>query len=120
MKFIATKPVSLFWQTVFIFVFAIYAVYRIQKTTRYLTIVLIPFAIISTITSSIFTDFNCVQDYFQLIIIAYDSCLSYEINVILQMIYGGFVVFSIYLIRKWSVQWNKQFPLIEDAGWENE
>jgi len=111
MKIIATKPVSLFWQTVFAFVFDIYAVYRIQKARRYLKIVLIPLAIIATITSSIFTDFDCVQKFDLLIIIAYDSCLPYEINVILQGIYGGFTVFSIYLIRKWSILWNKQYEV---------
>ena len=111
MKITATKPVSLFWQTVFAFVFDIYAVYKIQKARRYLIIVLIPSAIIATITSSIFTDFNCIQKFDLLIIIAYDSCMSFETNVVLQLIYGIFLVFSIYLIRKWSILWNKKYEV---------
>ena len=119
MKLIATKPVSLFWQTVFIIVIDVYAVYRIQKLRRYLQIVILPTAIIATIFSSIFTDFNCEYDW-SLIVIGYDSCLPFEINLVIQMIYGLIMVYSIYLIRKWSMEWNRKFPLVRDAGYEDE
>jgi len=107
MKWIATKPVSIFWQIVFVFVIDVFAFYRIKKLRRFLLIVVLPTAIIATITSSIFTDFNCEQDW-QLIVIGYDTCLSYEINIVIQMIYAAFLVYSIYLVRKWSIQWNEQ------------
>ena len=110
MKFIATKPVSLFWQTVIVIVLNFLAAYRIQKSKRYLAIILIPTVIIATITPLIFTDIACLEDG-QLMLIRYNSCLSYEINIILQAIYGGFMVFSIYLIRKWSREWNKQYEV---------
>ena len=105
MKWIATKPVSLFWQTVFIIILDVYAVYRIKKLRRYLALVVLPTVVIATITGTIFIDLNCITDMW-LILIGYDTCLPYEINVVIQMIYGTFLVYSIYLIRKWSIQWN--------------
>ncbi len=107
MKLIATKPVSLFWQTLFTFILFcdLYAFYRIQKLRRSLLIVVFPNAILSTTIASIFADFNCEPDWW-LVLIGYDDCLFYGVNVLIGIIYGGFLVFSIYLVRKWSKEWN--------------
>ena len=106
MKWVATKPVSLFWQTLFIFVFDIYPVYRIQKLKRYLIINVIPSGIIATALATIFAEFDCMPNWW-LTWIGYDTCVPFEMNIFVGIVYGGFLVFSIYLIRKWSVQWNE-------------
>jgi len=107
MRIIATKPVSINWQIFFVFTIDPIAFYRIKKATRYLLITLLPAAIISTTISSIFTDFDCEPHLWLLII--YDTCIPLEPQIVIGIVYGAFLVFSIYLIRKWSMEWNKQF-----------
>ncbi len=109
MKLIATKPVSIFWQTVFVFVMDVIAVYRIQKLRRYVKIVVIPSLILSNIPSflNIHSYLNCDPDWW-LTWIQYNTCIPYELNIFVGIVYGGFLVYSIYLVRKWSVQWNNK------------
>ena len=109
MKVVATKPVSLFWQTFFAIFIDGFAFYRIQKLRRYMVIVVIPNVIIVSSISTIFTDFECEPDWWLYFI--YDTCQALEIQIITNLIYGGFLVFSIYLVRKWSVEWNKKFQV---------
>jgi len=111
-KLISTKPVSLFWQTVLIFLVDVIVVYRIQKLRRYLKIVVIPSVILSNIPTLLNIPWflNCESDWW-LLAITYDTCLPFEMNVFIGIVYGGFLVFAIYLVRKWSVQWNKQFEV---------
>lgn len=104
MKFRATKPVSLFWQTLFAIILDAFAYYRIKKLRRYLLIVVIPATVISTLFSSIFANLNCISDWWLYVI--YDTCQTFEHEIIYALIRGGFLIFSIYLIRKWSVEWN--------------
>lgn len=107
MKIIATKPVNLFWQTVFAIVIDVFAYYRIKKLRCYLKIIVLPVVVILTVISTIFTEFVCTPDWWLFII--YDTCQPLEPQIIAGMIHGAFLVFSIYLIRKWSKIWNKQF-----------
>ena len=113
MKLVATKPVSPFWQTVFIFLIDVIAVYRIQKLRRYLKIVVLPSVILSNIPVFLNIPWflNCDPNLW-LILISYDTCLPFEMNIFIGMVYGGFLVFSIHLIRKWSMEWNKQFDKV--------
>lgn len=107
LKIIATKPVSLFWQTVFAIFIDVFAFYRIQKLRRYLLIVVLPSVLITTPISTLATDLNCIPDWWLFFI--YDTCTPLGPQIINGIIYGGFLVFSIYLVRKWSMQWNKKF-----------
>jgi len=86
----------------------LFAFYRIEKLRRVLLIVVLPSAILSTTIGTIFADFICEPDWW-LVIIGYDTCLSYEFNILIGILYGGFLLFSIYLVRKWSIQWNETF-----------
>ena len=107
LKGVATKPVSLFYQTLFVFIIDVIAFYRIKKLRRFLLILVIPGTIITSTISSIFTDYTCEPDW--MLYMIYDTCQSFELQIITSLIYAAYLVFSIYLIRKWSIQWNKQF-----------
>ena len=109
-KLISTKPVSLFWQTVFVFTIDVFAFYRIQKLRRWLLLVVIP-AILTNIPVNIFfpTDIECESDWWLFFI--YDTCQELEIQIFTGIVTGLFLVYSIYLVRKWSMQWNKQFEV---------
>lgn len=112
MKFKATKPVSIFWQTVFIFVLDWFAMYRIKKFRSYLYFIVLPYVVISNIISIVIfpTAFDCIPDWI-LFFTIYDTCQLFEVNILTHGIYGGFLVFAIYLIRKWSVEWNNNFQV---------
>ena len=106
-----TKPVNLNWQTLFVLldIFTIptiiYAFLRIQKFRRYLLIVFLPEMVIAiTLVIVNPVDMECESEWFWII---YDTCRSFEFQVLDYAIYGGFVVFAIYLVRKWSMEWNK-------------
>ena len=108
-----TKPVNLNWQTFFVILdifmipASIYAFLRIQKFRRYLLIVILPEMIIAfTIVMINPVDMECESEWYWLI---YDTCLSLEIQVLYNIIYAGFTVFAIYLVRKWSTEWNRQY-----------
>jgi len=113
MKWVSTKPVNLNWQTFFVILdfflipTVIYAFLRIQKFRRYLLLVFIPeIAIAFTFVLPTSINMECEPEWYWII---YDSCVSLEVQVIGNLIYGGFTVFAIYLVRKWSKEWNKQF-----------
>lgn len=110
MKLIATKPVSLFWQTLFMILIDVIGVYRIQKLRRYLKIVVLPSVMLTNIPMFfIIPGFANCEPNMWLILITFDTCLPYEMNIFIGSVYGGFLLFSIHLIRKWSIEWNKQF-----------
>lgn len=109
MKGIATKPVSINWQIFFIIFIDVFAVYRIKKFRRYLLIVVIPAVLLITPINLIFTNLECEFNW--LLFMIYDTCSSFELNLYDNVIAGIFLVYSIYFIRKWSIQWNKQYEV---------
>lgn len=115
MNWTPTKPVSIFWQTLFVVVSVavplnVWAFHRIKKIKQFFLIIVIPFAILSTVFPLIFSPFDpeCDPDWV-LFLISHDSCQELEIQLVNGLIRGGFSVLSIYLVRKWSNEWNAQF-----------
>ena len=111
LNYYPTKPVNLNWQTLFVILdffmipTVVYAFLRIQKFQRYLLYVFIPEMIIAFVIILIFpTDYECEAEWFWIL---YDTCQSFEVQVVYTAMYGGFTVFAIYLVRKWSIEWNK-------------
>ena len=81
MKIIATKPVSIFWQIVFVFVIDVFAFYRIKKLKRYLLIVVLPAVLLSTTFSTILfqVDLECESDW--LLYLIYDTCQELNVQI---------------------------------------
>ena len=106
-----TKPVNPNWQIFFVVLGLfmiptdIYAFLRIQKLRRYLLIVFLPHAVIVfTLVLVNPVDIECESEWFWII---YDTCLSLESQVLDNIVVAIFTVFAIYLVRKWSIEWNK-------------
>lgn len=107
----AKGKVSLPVQTVFclIPIMDMYAAYRIKKLRKYLVIMLLVIAIPVTIASSIFlpTDEELVEGFTNLLIFYYGvDDNQFIFSVVVQI---GTILFAIFLIRRWSRQWNMQF-----------
>ena len=108
----AEGKVSLSVQTIFclIPVLDMYAAYRIKKLRKYLAIMILVIAIPVSIASAIFlpTDDEDVVEGFTNIMIFYygvdDNQFIFSVGVQI-----GTVLFAIFLIRRWSKQWNMQF-----------
>jgi hypothetical protein len=121
MNWTPTKPVSIFWQTLFVMVSIVvplnlWAFLRIKKAKQFFLIILIPAAILLTVPGLIFFPFDpeCEPDW-ALILILYDTCQELEIQLVNGLVIGGFLVLSIYLVRKWSNEWNAQLENQSDA-----
>ena len=107
----AKEKVSLPIQTVFciIPVLDMYAAYRIKKLRKYLLIMILVIAIPTTVASSIFlpTDDASLEGFANVMTFYYgvdDDQFLYSIGIQI-----GSVLFAIFLIRRWSKQWNDQF-----------
>ena len=107
----AKGPVSLTWQTIFCFIPVMdgVAAYRIKKLRKYLLLMIVVIAIPVSIASSIFlpTEDEGVEGFTNLMTYYYgvdDSQFIFSIGVQI-----GSILFAIFLIRRWSYQWNLQF-----------
>lgn len=107
----AKGKVSLPVQTIFCLIPILdgYAAYRIKKLRKYLAIVILVIAIPVTIASSVFlpTDESIEEGFTNLMIYYYgvdDDQFVFSIGV-----HIGSVLFAMFLIRRWSKQWNMQF-----------
>lgn len=112
----AKGRVSVGWQMLFA-VFAIFdliASYRIKRLRRLLLYVWVPPIIISLVGSEIidpdYYDRECETDW--LLWYFYDTCASVELNILDNLLHGIFVVIAVILIRKWSIEWNRQFDTV--------
>lgn len=105
----AKGPVKIVWQIVFtlIPVLNIWAFYRIKKLRKYILIVLIPVTIISMviIAPQVLSEVEKIQEGNLM-----SGDQSIMTSVIQYIVDVGFTILSIYLIYKWSKEWNKQFP----------
>ena len=108
----AKGKVSLSVQTIFclIPIMDMYAAYRIKKFRRYMAIMILVMAIPVTIASSIFLptdEEDLVEGFTNLLIFYYgvdDNQFIFSVGVQI-----GTILFAIFLIRRWSKQWNMQF-----------
>jgi hypothetical protein len=108
-KLVATKQVSLFWQTVFAITIDVFAFYRIQRLRRFFKLIVIPVLLLTSVPIAIFfpIEFDCEPDWWLLLI--YDTCQELEIQIYGGIVNAAFLIYSIYLVRKWSSEWNKKF-----------
>ena len=104
-------PVSLTWQTIFciIPIMDVDAAYRIKKLRKYLLIMILVVAIPVSIASSIFlpTEDEGMDGFVNMMTYYYgvdDSQFIFSIGVQI-----GTILFAIFLIRRWSNQWNQNF-----------
>ena len=108
----AKGKVSLSIQTIFclIPILDMYAAYRIKKLRKYLAIMILVIAIPVSIASSVFlpTDEEDLMEGFTNLMIFYygvdDNQFIFSVGVQI-----GTILFAIFLIRRWSKQWNMQF-----------
>jgi len=108
----AKGKVSLSIQTIFclIPILDMYAAYRIKKLRKYLVIMILVIAIPVSIASSVFlpTDKEDLMEGFTNLMIFYygvdDNQFIFSVGVQI-----GTILFAIFLIRRWSKQWNIQF-----------
>lgn len=100
------KPVSVNWQTLFVFIpfVDLWASYRIQKLRMFLLIFLVGFGIGSTlILIAVFG----VEVFFMEDVDEFSSNFTL-IGVHIGLTIAQFAL-AVYLIRKWSKEWNKKF-----------
>ena len=107
----AKGKVSLPVQTIFciIPILDMYAAYRITKLRKYLLIMILVIAIPVSVASSIFlpTDVEGLEGFTNLLIFYYGvDDNQFIFSVVVQI---GTILFAIFLIRRWSKQWNLQF-----------
>ena len=108
----AEGKVSLPVQTIFclIPVLDMYAAYRIKKLRKYLAIMILVIAIPVTVASEIFLptdDEDLIEGFTNIMIFYYgvdDNQFIFSVGVQI-----GTVLFAIFLIRRWSKQWNAYF-----------
>jgi len=104
----AKGPVKIVWQIIFIFipVLDLWAFYRIKKLRKFILIVWIPEIVITMViitpmilasVEQSLTGSPMLDDQFLMEII------------LLYIIETGFTILSIYLVYKWSKEWNRQF-----------
>ena len=107
----AKGKVSLTWQTIFCFIpiMDMVAAYRVKKLRKYLFIMIVFVAIPTTIVAEILfpVEEELVEGFRNLFMYYYgvdDNQFIY--SVALQI---GTIALAIFLIRRWSAQWNNQF-----------
>jgi len=107
----AKGKVSLTVQTIFciIPILDMYAAYRIKKLRKYLLMMIFVIAVPVSVASSIFlpTDNDVMEGFANIMIFYYgvdDNQFIFSVGVQI-----GTLLFAIFLIRRWSKQWNVQF-----------
>ena len=102
-------PVKIVWQIIFIFVPVVdlWAFYRIKKFRKFVLMVWIPEIVITmvVITPIILAEVEQTLNGNPML---GDQFIMETI--VLYIVETGFTILSIYLIYKWSKEWNKQFP----------
>ena len=106
------EPVNLTHQTIFAIIpYAnLYACYRVQKLTKFIfisiAVLLIGVTLFVGITIGMMIQDGPTVESFSI----YQNNMKLWENPLLPIVdYTGSVLFSIYLVRRWSNQWNKQF-----------
>jgi len=104
-------PVSLTRQTIYclIPILDIYAAYRVRRLRKYLLIMLVFVVTPVSITAGILfsADEDPIEGMYNVMIFYYGVDENQFVFSILVQI--GTVLFVIYLIRRWSKQWNSEF-----------
>jgi len=104
------EPVSLMRQTIYciIPILDIYAAYRVKRLRKYSLIILLVAIPVSIADSALFPDKDKTFDGFlQFLTFYYGTDTNHFVVSI--VIWIGTVLFAIYLVRRWSKQWNQKF-----------
>lgn len=114
MKLKASVPVNTNYQILFVVLsyflipLHVWGYYRIGKLRRYFQLVCVPMLFIILFGFIPPNPAECESDWWLFFI--YDTCESFEYNLAYAIIESGFMIYSIYLVRKWSIQWNESHP----------
>ena len=102
------EPVSLTCQTIYciIPILDIYAAYRVKRLRKYLIIMILVGIPVSIADSVIFPDTDKTFDGFLQFLTFYYGTDTNHFAVSI-VIWIGTVLLAIYLVRRWSKQWNK-------------
>ena len=112
---VKNEPVSLTRQTIYclIPILDIYAAYRVKRLRRYLLIMLPIGGVLGYTDSQVFPEYvweeteDMLSSFFYLDYVRYaDDPFRLFTLIIYQF---GVVLLAIYLVRRWSKQWNKKF-----------
>ena len=110
------EPVSLMRQTIYCLIpfLDIYAAYRVTRLRKYLLIMIlvgIPVSIADTVLFPIdATDEDLEElETFDMFFYGYDTN-HFAATIV---IWIGFILFAIFLVRRWSKQWNQKFQTTE-------
>lgn len=103
----AKGPVRIVWQIIFIFipVLNLWAFYRIKKLRKFFLIIWIPEIVITLVIIAPIILASVEQNLNENML--YDQ--FFMETIILYIIETGFTILCIYLVYKWSKEWNKQF-----------
>jgi hypothetical protein len=104
----AKGPVRIVWQIVFIFIpfVNLWAFYRIKKLRKFLLMVFIPEGVISLAIILPLVVENVQQALEGNPMTSNESIAA---TIVLYIVEIGFTILAIYLIYKWSKEWNTQF-----------
>ena len=111
---IKEEPVSLLRQTIYclIPILDMYAAYRVKRLRRYLIIMILVVGVpVSVIASVLFPpDANLTEGVYRVMTYYYGvDDGRFIFSIVVQIVT---VLIAIYLIRRWSRQWNKKFQSI--------
>jgi hypothetical protein len=103
----AKGPVRIVWQIIFIFipVLNLWAFYRIKKLRKFFLIIWIPEIVITLVIIAPIILASVEQSLNENML--YDQ--FFMETIILYIIETGFTILCIYLVYKWSKEWNRQF-----------
>ena len=104
------EPVSLTRQTIYciIPILDIYAAYRVKVLRKYMIIIILVAIPVSIADSVIFPDTDkTFEGFLQFLTFYYGVDTNHFVASII--IWMGTVMLAIYLVRRWSKQWNAKF-----------
>lgn len=104
----STKTVSIIWQIIFTFIpiLDLWSRYRIKKLRKYILYIYLPI-FVSVIFMIMYTGTEFLDDpnFFD----GFEDSLDYMIlSLLFSILDVLFIILSIYLVYKWSSEWNKQ------------
>lgn len=106
------EPVSLMRQTIYCLIplLDIYAAYRVTRLRKYLIIMIlvgIPVSIADSMIFAIDVTNEDLEDMesFDMLFYGYDT----NHFIVTIIVWVGFILLAIFLVRRWSKQWNKKY-----------
>ena len=112
---VKNEPVSLLRQTIYccIPILDIYAAYRVKKLRKYFLIMLPIGFVLGTVDSTLFPEYGWedVDDAASsFLFLDYVKFADDPIRLPALIAYqGGLILLAIFLVRRWSKQWNRKF-----------